>query len=520
MNQQPVVNPAQLISVLVKHPLKWLVPTLVIGGVALAYALVRPAVWEASQALIIRDEAATDQERVGRFSRSDDMKSAQETILELLNSRGVLEATLKEVGPPADYDGRGVWPSDRDIAKMRKSVELTPPNGAEFGTTEVFYLNVKGESRDRAVELASVLTTGLSERFQQLLDDRAASVIGEVEKTVALAEADLDESSSQLAKLEQSVGGDLAELRTLHESPGGSSDLRQEVVAVDTELRQAQTDRRGKAELLALLQAGQSDPGRLVALPSRLLESHATMNHLIEGLNSARLNTCSLLGRMSADHPLVGAAKAEEDAILEKLTSQWHGAIQTAETEMRLADARVASLEAQVADIEGRFDRLAGLRSQYANLIDQSRTRTALLDTARHTLADARSSQAAARAGSLIDLIGTPDPGIYPIGPSRIMIVLVGLFGGVLAGFGVLAMTVAPPQSIPSQPAHSEPVSAEPEPPQAVPAQSVPPRPAAKQPPARVVSPAAVAKPAVVRPKEEGLSLKQALHKAVYGHTA
>ena len=52
-----------------------------------------------------------------------------------------------------------------------------------------------------------------------------------------LAEADLDESTGRLTKLESSVGKDLAELRILNDFPSGSSDLRTKAVQVENELR-------------------------------------------------------------------------------------------------------------------------------------------------------------------------------------------------------------------------------------------------------------------------------------------
>ncbi|NQT17664.1 MAG: hypothetical protein HQ582_33220 [Planctomycetes bacterium] len=429
-------------SVLLRYPVRWVAPTVVLGVLAAGYALVRPATWEASQALIVRNEASTGDDRPGKFPYADEMRKIQETILELAKSRDVLAASLRTVGPPANHKSRGAWPTELDVAKLRKAVKLSPPNGAEFGTTEVFYLKVKAHDQDRAVELATTIGEGLKSRYQKLLDDRAASMICELERTVALAEADLDTSTGQLAELERSVGSELAELRILDGSPSGNSDLRQKVVAVDSECRGAREALRAKVELLSLLESCQSDPERLLALPDRLLESHVTLRKLLEGLTASRLKTCTLLGRMSQVHPLVKAAQFEEREIREKIGSECESAVEIAETELGLSEALVTSLEAQLADLRTQFESLSGQRAQYANWIAKTKSHTELVETARGSLANARASQAAARASSLIDVIGVPDTGIYPIGPRRSMIVLVGLVGGLLAGFGVMFLTV------------------------------------------------------------------------------
>jgi succinoglycan biosynthesis transport protein ExoP len=444
---QPIPSAGQLVSILKRYPSRWLVPAAAVTIVATLYALLRPATWEASQALIVRNEAAHSEQGPGKFNHTDQMKTVQETILELVKSRQVLADALGEAGPPAHRKQDGeAWPTARDVVKARKTVELSPPNGAEFGKTEVFYLKVEDHDRDRAVALTTAIFDGLRARFQQLLDDRAASMIRELQKAVDLAAVDLDESTGKLAELEGSVGSDLAELRILHESPAGNSDLRQKVVELDNELRQARTDRRAKAELLSLLRSARSDPSRPPALPNRLLESHASLRQLIDGLSAARLVTCDMLGRMSPEHPLVRAALAEEDQIVRKVNDEWVRTTEIAETELRLADQRVESLEGQLADVRARFDRLAGLRADYANLVAQTQSRTFLLETAERTLADARASQAAARAASLIDCIDQPDAGIYPVGLRRSMIILFGLIGGLLLGTGVLFLTVPTPQ--------------------------------------------------------------------------
>ena len=460
--QQTVLSPREVARILVVHARRWLVPAAVVGLLAVVYAAARPATWEASQALIVRNEAVNNQGGPGKFGGTDEMKTVQETILELVKSRGVLSAALKEVGPPANYKKeQAAWPTARDVAKVRKTIKLAPPKGAEFGKTEVFYLKVKSQDRTRAVALAAAVVDELKTRFQRLLDDRAASMIEELKKTVALAEADLENSTGKLAQLEGGVGGDLAELRILHESPAGSSDLRQKVVAVEEELRQAKTDRRDKTELLSLLKTGPSDAGRLQALPNRLLESHATLRRLSEGLSTARLNACNLLSKMSEYHPLVRAAEAEKAEILHDLNNELRNAIHIAEVELRLADGRVESLQDQLADVRGRFDRLAGLRARYANLVAQTKNRTDLLETARRTLADARAAQAAARAASRIARIDHPDTGTRPVGPSRAMIVLFGLIGGLFAGWGILFMTVEtpPPAGLPAPAVDSSPVA-------------------------------------------------------------
>jgi hypothetical protein len=145
MNSKHFVTaePREVLHLLATYWRRWLVPAALVAGLATAYAVLVPPTWQALQALILRNEATNAELGPGKFARTDEMKTVQETILELAKSRGVLLAALQEVGPPADYADKDGWASEQDVDTLRQAVKLAPPKGAEFGATEVFYLDVR-----------------------------------------------------------------------------------------------------------------------------------------------------------------------------------------------------------------------------------------------------------------------------------------------------------------------------------------------------------------------------------------
>ena len=159
---------ADLIELFSQHRRLWIVPTLLVTAAALIYSVVRQATWEASQALVVRNEAHASGQRPGKFSVPDEMKTVQETILELVKSDSVLKHALSQVGTSNSASTLAATITDRDIAALRDAVKLSPPNGTEFGKTEMFYLRVKAEDRRRATALATAICDGLDARFQQL----------------------------------------------------------------------------------------------------------------------------------------------------------------------------------------------------------------------------------------------------------------------------------------------------------------------------------------------------------------
>jgi len=448
---QAVASPRQLLNIAVRHPMRWLIPAVVTVAVTGVYALVRHAPWEASQALVVRNDAANNQETPGKFAQPDEMKTVQETILELVRSRSVLAAALTEVGPPPrGQGGLAAWPGEEDIADLREAVKLTPPKGAEFGKTEVFYLKVRDRDRSRAVALASAIAGQLEASFQKLRDAKAASMVSELEKTLELAAKDLRESTARLSDMERQVGSDLAELRILHDTTSGESALRRTVTEIRNELRQVRAAGKSSEELLNLVKLAQAEPDRLVAMPNTLFESQPALRRLKDGLVDAQLAASQLLGRMSAEHPLVKAAQESQRQIARQVHAELINAIRAVEVDLRINADRALLLEQQLAAATGRLDKLAALRAPYANQTAETKKWRELMERAQQRLADARAGEATAKATSLIARIDTPETGTRPVGPGRALLLFLGLAGGLVIGLGVLVLSIDSGELAPS----------------------------------------------------------------------
>jgi polysaccharide biosynthesis transport protein len=437
-----VPSPRQVLHLLRVHIWLWLVPAVLIAAAVGVYAVVYDAAWEASQALIVRNEASNGEKAPGKFNYPEEMKTIQETILEVVKSHSVLEAALREVGPPAGYENPAAWPTDQDIVAVRKHVKLVPPKGAEFGKTEVFYLTVRAEDRARSVALNEALLKHLQTQFQRLRDAKAQSMIDELNKTVHLASVDLNEATAKLSSTENRVGSDLAELRSMQDMASSDSALRRSGEEIRAQLRENAAAEKTTRELLAVLAQAQDDPGRLVAMPNRLLDSHPSLRRLKDGLIDAQLRTSALLGTMAADHPKVLAARESEEQIGRHLHNELTLARRGVEVELRVIADRRVLLEDQLAKTTERLRGLVAVRAGYTNQVAEAKNRATLLERAQQNLAEARAARASAKAASLISRIDRPDAGIRPVGPGRIVIALCGVLGGVLAGFGIVFLSV------------------------------------------------------------------------------
>ena len=435
---------SDVLQTAVRHPFRLIVPVVLFTSLALAYARVRPIVFEADQALLVRDEAGDRLSRPGKFTHADEMKTSQETVLELAKSHTVLARALAEAGPPKERSASGVWPSESEVEALQGKMKIAPPKGAEFGRTELFYLKVQAESQPRAVALALAICHQLQAQLGELREAKAGSTIEELTQTVRLAREDLAGATSALGRMEESVGGDLAELRILNESPSGDSDLRRTSIDLEKELRVFYASQSENEQFLKLLNAAQSDPEKLLASTSMLLKSQPALGRLKDGLVDAQLRTGQLLGTMSEGHPLVRSGRAAEQAIRQQLHDELNVAIKGVELDIRVNADRIRGLEEQNNAIQGRLGRLAAVRAEYANLVTAAKHRGESLKAVEHELSEARASQAAARTASLLSLVDSPNVGTRPVGPGRTMIVLAGICGGLMIGLAIVFLTVKP----------------------------------------------------------------------------
>jgi uncharacterized protein involved in exopolysaccharide biosynthesis len=432
----------EIAAALRAHPVHWIAPTAAFTVLALLYVLFfhRPA-WEARQSLSIREEAASgfsQSARPGRFEGVDAMKTAQETVLELAHSRAVAAAALAEVGPPRHSRAPSAWPTQRDIEKVQDALQIKAPHGAEFGKTEVFYLLVRDQDRERAIALAGAVADQLENRLQAVRNQKAVSLVEELTRAAELARSDLDAATDRLAELERSVGGDLAELRLLTETVGGESNLRTALTAVKNDIRQARVSQTNRRQLLDMLREAQGDPTQLLATPSELLASQPSLQRLKEGLIEAQLATARLQGAMTAEHPLVQAAVLAEAEIRGRLHREIALAIRGIKAELGLGEGRLTTLDEQMDEAATRMDRLAAIRAHYANAASEVRHCDERFQQAQQDLVAARASLAAAQTASLLTRLEAPYTPNDPCGPRRAMIVLMGLLGGLATGVGIV----------------------------------------------------------------------------------
>jgi len=420
----------------------WAGPTVALTVLAAVYTVTKTDRWRASQALVVRDEAAGQSGRIGRFDSVDAMKTSQETILEVSRNYAVVESALRQAGPSGSKRNKPGWPTRDDVEALRAAIKVRAPKGAEFGRTEVIYLSVEDTSPQRAIVLTQSVCDQLERRLMELRRQKAESIIAELVNAVANARTNWQTATARLKEMEAQVGSDLGELRVLNDSGSGDSNLRLSLNEIKNEVRQARVAELAAQERHTFLKAARDDGGRLVAIPNRVLEAQPALRRLKDGLVDAQLRRAQLAGAFSEDHPRMKAAIAAEEEVRTRLREELNLAIRGAEADLQVIRRQIESLDTQQHEIEARLTRLASLRAEYANLVAEVNQAGQSYEKASKDLAEARAALVAASASSLIERLGPPDTGGGPIGPGDKTILLAGFGGGLLTGLGLVLLAM------------------------------------------------------------------------------
>ncbi|MGE0757354.1 MAG: hypothetical protein AB7O38_10050, partial [Pirellulaceae bacterium] len=267
---------------------------------------------------------------------------------------------------------------------------------------------------------------------------KAQSIVRDLEKTLQLAQLNLNEATSRLEEMERQVGPDLGELRLMNEVGSGDSNLRSGMNQIKAELRQAESNRESLRQLRELLMTAAKNPDQLLATPSRLLETQVGLRRLKDGLVDAQLRCSLLRGKLNEAHPALQAAIRAESEIRQNMVDEVATALAGVEADLQANEAQTLRLQQQQEDLRKRLDGLAGMRARYSNLVSEVKRRTDIVDSARRELSSAQASSSTAAATSLLTRFQEPAAGDRPVGPGKKTVVLAGMAGGFAFGAGLV----------------------------------------------------------------------------------
>lgn len=448
-NTAEVPPPAGFWHLARTRPALWLIPAVLVWLATAAYLAVRPTEWEAVQTVSVRSQE-TPSEGGSRWLDGDQRRSLQETLLELFRSRAVLEAALREtdrLGEAATTVGAEKGVDPRRIERLRRVIKVTPPQGADLGSSEMLCLRVRDTDRTRAARLAEALCRQADLKWRALRRERAAAAAAEWERAVQTAEAELRRVNEQLAATETDLGTRLPELRAWANGPGGDTPLMKRLSEYNAELRTTESELADTEGLLRDVRAAITDSTRLLDAANALIKREPSIEHWKTAWVEAQVRLADARGLMTDQHPEVVAAAAAEQEIHGRLVEEISALVSILEGEQDDLRTKRDRLHARIAGVNEEIRGLAAKRVAYTNLVSEREQRLAVLQNARQRKDNARLTADAVTSTQLLIPMEGPETGLDPVGPGRAAILLGGLIAGLAFGFGVLAWCVPAPGS-------------------------------------------------------------------------
>ncbi|MEM9411828.1 MAG: hypothetical protein AAGA30_11985, partial [Planctomycetota bacterium] len=416
--------------------------TLVCTGIAIFVALTSAKSYTSRQTLVVRDDLVGTSFKPGRFDSFDSLKSAQETILEVSRRPQVVLAALEKVGAPA-LTSTSSWLSEENVQKVQGKIQLSAPNGAEFGRTEAVILTVQGSSRDRSMQFISYLLDEIDLNLRLLRTDQFDSMQQELQEAANVAEESYLIVAKDLKSFETKIGPDLGTLISLNDSQAGTNSIQIELASLTLEQRNAESDLEEVKKQIQILERVADSPEALLEVPQELLQLQPTLGSLANGLNDAILKYSISKGRFTSQNPKLRtdyrAVVDIKQRIKEKLVRTLDSLIHQKELRQDKFD-RITRL---VTEKRTRLSELSGMRVTYQTLRQEVDKKRDINGKAQSNLAEIQTLGVSAREVNLLSRVGEPQTEIYPDGPSNKVVVLGGLIAGLMIGIG-LVMFVAP----------------------------------------------------------------------------
>jgi|LakMenEpi03Aug12_release.lakeMendotaPanAssembly.Ray.scaffolds.fasta_scaffold01823_31 uncharacterized protein involved in exopolysaccharide biosynthesis len=427
----------QLCKILFQWSPLWLATTATTTALGLAYiTMVKEDVWVASQAMIVRDEMGGTLNRQGRFDNKESLKGALDTILEIARNPQVVQHALQS---QQTSDSAAI--SERMINDfIREQLTVRSPKGSEFGTTEIFYIDVRHMEKPQAVALNQAICTALEKRLQEIRMSRYEGIERELEYALDIAKEQRSVSTEQLKKIESQAGENLLDLRSLTDSLSAGGTSKAILDQLSSERRQVEVQKRQQQEDLRFLQTLEDDPARVLVAPSTVLNSQPGLKRMCEGLVDSQLQELQLSGRYTAAHPAVQAAKISAESIRQQLGSELKLARAALETEIYVSEQRIVLLDEQIKQSQQRITELADIRADYANILGEVRNRSVIVEQIEKDLAIAEANRRAAGQTSLVARIDSPVLSDKPIGPGNTTLLLASIVAGFLSGIGLILL--------------------------------------------------------------------------------
>jgi len=410
---------------------------LAVSIISTAVAVLLPSIYRATAKFSLIDPRSLDPlQQENSYDYRNRMRRALQDQRELIMSNRVLTRVIQGQTPESHQP---VF--TKQVDDLRENLDVTPPGGETFESSNVFILEYTDDSPVRAARVAADITQSYLDAYQEIARSKTDySYSFFLEQTQKLNE-DMLEKENKLSEFEARQA--LALIEILNLEPGKANQEVGPNALLSQFLRQyheLQTELTGLRVTIEYLEREINKKG-IPVVPPEMEMSGRSISVIKTKVSQLQLQLNEMKPQFKEDFEPLKQVEHELNLSVDSLKKELERSVNAQKLNAQSIEARILQLEKIIHDLKGQIQSTAREKATYENLKQEYNISKNSYTQARTQLEQARMAQSLNQGKQFLTLIDKPEIPSKPYKPNRLLLVIGGLFSGIFLGVAI-ALTV------------------------------------------------------------------------------
>jgi len=410
---------------------------LVILLAAVALAVLLPPVYQSSAKFFVNITEQLDPLQRERFySIKEQMVRMIQNQKELIFSNNVLRKTAETIYP--DAQGPEL---EQHIEQIKSNIQVSPPKGESFEGSNVFYLTFEGRQPDEVHAIAETLTEVYVATYAELSKSKASYSYSFFKEQVEQLDRELKEAANRLRNYEVRHSSNLLELLNL-ESGKTNIEVGPRALLSDSISRRHELSRQLDS-LRTTIDAleEQAEKNRVPVILPEMEGAGRTLSAYRIKVAQLQLQINEMSTRYTNAYQPLKELREELDLTIGLLREEFISLIKARRIEAQSLQTELDEVEATIATLEENIAMTAQERATYESLKQEYALAEDAYSRTVEQLEQARMAASLNQDKQNLTLVEEPQLPSAPVKPNRVLLCIMGLVGGVLAGIALALIT-------------------------------------------------------------------------------
>lgn len=395
---------------------------------ALLFAILSPSWYKASGKFTIIIPEQLDPLRKETFY---DYQARAERLLqdqkEIILSDRVLRKAIEYIYP--NMDAQVV---SKVAEKLRNNTEMTPPRGANFRESSIFYVSYVDTDPDRAATVANAICNAYIEIYNEITRENSTFSFNFLKDQTDRLYNEMREAEEQLKEYEKENAQDLVGILNL--DPQRGTNLETGPGALLTQFYAKYYESQEKlAGIIATVNALEKEHKSIdPAVPKEMQVVGHAITMFKSKIAQLEIQINELRSQFTDQFPVLKQVEKERMLNLSSLKEELSRTIRAQKITAEAMSAEIKSLEKIIESLKDRIKETATKRATYEQLRRQYEIAKETYIRAKDRLEQARVANSLNQAQQILTFVDRPSKPLKPFKPKRLMIVALGFLAGFL----------------------------------------------------------------------------------------